>query len=395
MAPREDPFTSPPSSVAATRRPSWLALIALAALALTLSLIGAEAIVRIVLPQPLTPPIRESVDGVTLLVPGVRVRYFSPGEFDVHATVNEQRFRSTKTYERIPPPETIRIVALGDSFTFSTGVEDHETYPYLLEAALQSAWPQQNFEVINAGVHGTGLGDQALWYQRTLSGFQPDIVVVTLYANDIDDEISTHRFEKTGNSVQPRSLESQRQADREISSLRSLVSSIPGYFALSQHSQLLSLIRTTATRFLLARSAARANASTDGARHQAEEHATVMIADQLMWLRNEVEGRDAHLIAVLIPAREAIDAETAEHPAAMQSRLLSGMLLKLRERTDLDVLDLETEIRAATADSASPLYFDSDIHLRAEGYQLVADEVAKRVLAGLQSRRTVKPADEP
>jgi hypothetical protein len=81
-----------------------------------------------------------------VLRPNARDRERS-SEFDIVYSVDASGRRVT------PSPKTPRatVVMAGDSFTFGTGVEDHETYPYLLGA---EHWP--DVKVVNAGVGGWG-----------------------------------------------------------------------------------------------------------------------------------------------------------------------------------------------------------------------------------------------
>ncbi|HYO16634.1 MAG TPA: GDSL-type esterase/lipase family protein [Thermoanaerobaculia bacterium] len=112
------------------------------------------------------------------LIPGARTRMRSPGEFDVAVRINAQGFRADREYSPLPPPGGLRIVAVGDSFTFGNGVEVHQAFPSLLERRLAA-------EMINLGVPGYGVDQQLLMLESRGLGFQPAVVLLGLHTPDI------------------------------------------------------------------------------------------------------------------------------------------------------------------------------------------------------------------
>lgn len=87
------------------------------------------------------------------LQPGT-ASYITSPEYAYTQHVNALGFRGVDVPER-KPPDTDRIVMLGDSFTMGKGVSDTETFSFLLERALNrlgrgSARP--HVEVLNGGV---------------------------------------------------------------------------------------------------------------------------------------------------------------------------------------------------------------------------------------------------
>lgn len=77
----------------------------------------------------------------------------------------------------------LRILCLGDSFTFGDYVSDDETFPHMLKQLFDEKIPGR-IEVINAGVGGTTIVDQLNFLQKSLR-VHPDVVVLTFYENDI------------------------------------------------------------------------------------------------------------------------------------------------------------------------------------------------------------------
>lgn len=76
-----------------------------------------------------------------------------------------------------------KIIAFGDSLTAGFGLEENESYPYLLQQKLKAEG--YNYEVVNAGVSGdTSLGglERIDW---TLETENAQILILELGANDL------------------------------------------------------------------------------------------------------------------------------------------------------------------------------------------------------------------
>ncbi len=85
----------------------------------------------------------------------------------------------------------LRILALGDSFTFGEGVEAEGTYPKMMEWILQKKYPKENIAVVNCGVSGYGNDQELNFLKREGVYYKPDLVILGLYmGNDfLDNEI--------------------------------------------------------------------------------------------------------------------------------------------------------------------------------------------------------------
>lgn len=83
------------------------------------------------------------------------------------------------------PEGTLRIAVLGASTVFGAYAPDNGgTFPALLEQRLRQRAPQRPVEVINAGMVGFGLRDQAVLFDKIVSRFAPDLTVVYPGFND-------------------------------------------------------------------------------------------------------------------------------------------------------------------------------------------------------------------
>ena len=83
------------------------------------------------------------------------------------------------------PPNTFRIVALGDSFTWGDKIPDTEdTWPAQLENELRQSAEPLSLEVVNLGHRGYTTANEAELLQRLGWSYQPDMVIVGYVLND-------------------------------------------------------------------------------------------------------------------------------------------------------------------------------------------------------------------
>ena len=89
----------------------------------------------------------------------------------------------------IPKPEnTVRILALGDSYTQGMGVHEEDTFVYQLEHLLNERAKAQGsekiYEVINAGITGYSTREERLFYELFGAKYEPDVVLLVMVWND-------------------------------------------------------------------------------------------------------------------------------------------------------------------------------------------------------------------
>lgn len=119
------------------------------------------------------------------LIPG----FDGLGPLSVPVTINAQGFRDDE-HQREKPAGTIRVLGLGDSFTFGWGVSTNETFLKQLERQLRIQTGQP-VEAINAGVPGWGLSQYDLYLRRDDLNYSPDIIVVAYFVDDLSGPMSS------------------------------------------------------------------------------------------------------------------------------------------------------------------------------------------------------------
>jgi len=106
---------------------------------------------------------------------------------------NKQGLRANKEYSLFPSSDHLRIAAFGDSFVFCDGVEIENAWPSILENSAN------NFEVLNFGVSGYGLGQSYLRYLREGLSFNPDIIFLNYAVIGMRDLVNPKEFAGNNN----------------------------------------------------------------------------------------------------------------------------------------------------------------------------------------------------
>jgi lysophospholipase L1-like esterase len=110
-----------------------------------------------------------------------------PEEFKNNPTwtvsLNSAGFRDDE-FPATKSPDSIRIITLGDSWTFGHNVAMDQSYPKRLQAMLRSEFPNQNIEVLNLAMLAYTSHEGLKLLQRKALALQPDIVLIGYSMND-------------------------------------------------------------------------------------------------------------------------------------------------------------------------------------------------------------------
>jgi lysophospholipase L1-like esterase len=334
----------------------WVLRLALLLVSLGLALAAAEIVLR---PAPGGRPRRVETPELSRHdrrlgwspLPGARIRMRSPGEFDVAVRINRQGFRADREYPLEPPPGIRRIVAVGDSFTFGNGVEIEEAFPSLLERRLPAT------EVINLGVPGYGVDQQLLMLESRGLRFYPDVVLLGLHTPDVFR--NTQAFH--GQHAKPLF---RLRKDGGLT-LTGVPVPPPGAPRPRQPAGLLD--RSRLFQLLWVRLE----------RHGFGEVWEVT-AGILQRMQAASEGAGARLVVLLLPPQYAVYGSRLEK--ASQTHTIALIAEILRENR-IEHLDL-TPLLAAQVEREpeEPLFYSKDGHFTPAGNEVIAREVASRVL---------------
>ncbi len=107
----------------------------------------------------------------------------TPEGFSVTYGTNSHGFRGSE-FIREKAPGKVRVLCMGDSHTFGEGVPQSQIFASQLEHILNQAAGEGRFEVINLGVSGYSSYQGLLLLEKEALAFSPDYVVVGYGSND-------------------------------------------------------------------------------------------------------------------------------------------------------------------------------------------------------------------
>ena len=105
---------------------------------------------------------------------------------DMPVSINSAGLRDDEIPMEKPPGE-MRVLALGDSFTFALGVAFEDIWAQRLETLLKEQGPIRDVQVINAAVAGYNTRQELIYLLAEGFSWQPDAIVVAFYWNDLLD----------------------------------------------------------------------------------------------------------------------------------------------------------------------------------------------------------------
>lgn len=346
------------------------------------SLLIAELAVRLVRPQAVmtvTPGLYQpDTPRRYRIAPGFRGRITNQAEFDTEVVTNREGLRGPEVGPK--PAGGLRVLAIGDSFTFGVGAKQDETWPARLERQMR------NVQVLNAGAPGFGVPDEVAWFEAHGAELQPDAVVVAVFlANDLQD----------ASPDQPKVavVDGSLVVPGETGGLRRWLYYHSHLFRLLKSSvlegrvrSLLGLKEPWAKRELRAELSLYAPELPEELRKGAE--ATETAAARLA-------SRGVPAVAVLIPSLPQVDPrrwtalldQFGLDPQGYVPRRPNRLFREIFERHGIPVLDL-TDPFAAAVRQGQGIYYPIDQHLMPAGYDLMARTIGD-FLPGVLKRSPV------
>jgi lysophospholipase L1-like esterase len=239
--------TPPPATTATAPAPAsrWKKVgkrLVVLALALLLAGLLAEGLVLVVLGEQVKFP-RHVVGapfGLRINQPGTAYRHKSP-DVEVWFRINSQGLRADRDYPKEKPAGVKRIVTLGDSFTIGYEVDVEDCFSSVLERTLRERG--HAVEVLNAGVSGYSNAEACLYLERELIQYDPDVVVLSFYTNDIQDNLRTELFRLDGSTLVP-----YHESYVPLGRLGTFLNTNPLLSFLSSYSNAFAFLKETLTR---------------------------------------------------------------------------------------------------------------------------------------------------
>ena len=202
--------------------------------------------------------------GVRINEPNASYRHKS-ADVCIYMKINSQGMRADRDFPYEKPPGVKRIVSLGDSFTIGYEVEADESFSSVLEKELNAKG--YRVEVLNTGVSGYSTAEACVYLERELHKYDPDLVLVSYFGNDLHDSIRTGLFR-----LEDGQLIEASQEYVPAGKLGNFLNTNWFFNLLSERSNAFVAIKEAATH-LVKRNMVRANIeSVESAQARAEEH---------------------------------------------------------------------------------------------------------------------------
>lgn len=307
--------------------------------------------------------------GAMLLVPGSEGRD-TKSEFDVPVKINSHGLRDREfAYEK--PPGTYRILVLGDSQTFGFGVHAEESYPKVLERILRKE-ARQPVEVINTGVPGSGTAHQLFFLEHQGWKYQPDLVVVGYFFNDITNNslcqlyaVRDGRLTRNASTAlrEEDDLWKQSQGKEGVIAYHLPKVSRPNPPFWIRHSHLARLVRQSTANMRLRSQRELQTERMAGAR--------TLTTHLLGEISRQCEERGVKCVVALLPSIRECKHRPDEDLAVRNADLLTQL-----GGPKTTTYDLMPAFRQA---GYQPLFYPQDEHFTAAGHQKVGELLAEKV----------------
>jgi len=334
-------------------------------------------------PQLFTRPLPEEEGGLFVDDPDLFWRLAPDLNIDYRGNrvrTNAQGLRSPPLSERTP--DEFRILSLGESTTFGTGVENAQTYSARLEAHLNAMQDQHRVRVLNAGTPAHSSYQFATYLREEGLELEPDLVL--LYS-EVNDYLPASLRDSSHNEVGVARSDAELAAARGSALRRWLETNSALYRALS-----FARARRAIARF---ETHEVENPMDDiglpsiGLRPRVFEReegspelAPAGISEQRLPPRVKPDERVAHLQAIAEICRENDIALLVIHPAYRQTRPHECALTRLVREQGIDTLEAYPVLHP---DPATPgaLYRDQ-FHPTRRGHERLARALARKIARG-------------
>ena len=310
----------------------------------------------------------------------------STAEFDITFEINALGLRDDPMEDTRKPDGVFRTVMLGDSFVLGFTVDRRD----LFVDHLERWWGEEgrSVEVLNAGTEGWSTDQEVLWFLEHGVDFQPDLVCIFPYENDIYWAGQSDYYGKAKPRFQPDgTLETGTLADRsqKPSALANLATT--------------QFLKTAVLPLLRGGGAGPTPYNFEAAPgiYVPREFGPLVVPPPafvaqavghtrgaLIALRDRCNQVGAELLMVPIPSESVFHPEEREkfrtHPAGLNGlddeswspNAPVDTFLELGSELGIATLDLRPALERRTADLGRPLYFDEEWHFNPDGNHAIA-----------------------
>lgn len=300
-------------------------------------------------------------------------------EWSTQIRINSKGLRDQE-YEYKKPDGIKRVVVLGDSFTWGYGVEEYERFTEVLEDTLLENW-----QVINLGNPAYGNDQELLIFENEGVKYNPDLVVVAFYMNDIMDNlaIGDHDMPRPlfvlndDNKLILTNVPLPRKGEDNDDNVKENVTLFLSFRRfMSHHSHAYSFIsdRIVSSPDLLNffKKIGIADKRTTSRGKYGFNHYNWNLTKAILKEIDAVaKTNNAKTMIVIIPTREQVYKN--------RDLEINGALIDFGKESNIPVLDLLPEFREH-AKNSEQLYFKIDRHWNANGHKLAAELIYDKLI---------------
>lgn len=345
-----------------SRLPSWLLLIA----SLLFTMLLAEGLLRL-FPLPLPDRFFEPNQEFGWFHTPGRVGWHRTPELEVPIEINQLGLRD-EDHGYAKPADTTRLLLVGDSFVEGLQVRHPATVDEQLEAML-NARSSHPVQVLNAGVSRFGTDNELLFLQQEGLRYQPDLVILFFFYNDLFDNLEEPYFELSDeglSAVQPAPFNPLGPAER-----------LRGW--LWDHFRLYRLGAVVVSAITGGGGAPEREGElpflvTDAAQRRYSLDLTVALIERMAQL---CEEHEAAFLVVGVSERSA----TRSSDGSAASRINQSIGERLAE-VGIHYLDLSAAFRQRYLQTGEELFWPGDAHWNAAGHRLAAVELLSTLEEG-------------
>jgi hypothetical protein len=296
--------------------------------------------------------------------------HFVRTEYNVSFQHTQQRLRGTTLRKAERSPGTrARILFLGDSFTYSIGTEESDSFTSL----LAKKWP--DVEIINSGCTGYGQREELAVLDQLGAKLKPEITVISFFWNDLEDILRLEPEYALNSAGQVRRV-SPPEAPADPLRLWSEQPSYPR-----------SKWKTCYVFELVRQATGAARHKYTGLRRPrqittaaAMDHAWKLLDEQFRLIKRRADEMGTRLVVVSIPDYNLVNPESVISSIKPLNFDVHAGLEEIcrrhgiEEHNALDALQASFQANGgAEGAKAKPLYYEIDRHLTVEGNRVMAE----------------------
>jgi len=346
------------------KSPSPMAVMLIRAFLLTVVVLVVifvgELATRLLLPQNLSGSWRElSPRGVLYNKPDHTARH-QFGERVVYYRINSQNLRGGPVR-----PEAVKVLFLGDSYTFGWLLEEEDTYIEQLAGYAKRDLGDMDYQFLNGAGGGWGLADELAFLEDRGEQLRPAFVVQFLNFDDVRRAAVRGLYRVTDAST----LDLEASTTKKNLTLKSFMNALPLYDWLLEHSQLLQLARQTAIRGLTKPSSAVGGTQVDA------EAATLLAKAIYRRMNRWSEDHGARLLVVTTGVQRHFFRQALQKNKVPSVDAVFGAQARAFFASEgIPFEDTSSAVEAATGNRIEDYLIPLDGHVTEAGAAIIAEQ---------------------